>query len=92
VNVARGGIVDSVALVDALKGGHLRGAALDVFQPEPLPEDHPLWQLPNVLITPHVSAVTRAFWRRETDLITENVERYLSGRPLRNLVDLEAGY
>jgi len=92
VNVARGGVVDEGALVEALRSGRLRGAALDVFGQEPLPQDSPLWSLPNVLLTPHVSAVTRRFWRRETDLIVENLRRYLEGRTLLNVVDVEAGY
>lgn len=92
INVSRGALVDEAALVEALQAGRLRGAGLDVFSVEPLPEDHALWDLPNVLITPHVSPVTREFWRREVDLIVENLERFLSGRPLRNLVDKQAGY
>jgi phosphoglycerate dehydrogenase-like enzyme len=92
INVARGGIVDETALIDALRGGSLRGAALDVFAQEPLPEDSPLWGLPNVLITPHVSATTHGFWRREVNLIVDNLHRYLAGQPLRNVVDKRAGY
>lgn len=92
VNVSRGGLVDEDALVDALREGHLRGAVLDVFQEEPLPKGHPLWSLPNVLITPHVSAVSRGFWRRHTDLVLDNLRRFLEGRPLRNEVDLDSGY
>ena len=92
VNVARGRIVDEDALVDALRDGHLRGAGLDVFQSEPLPPDHPLWTLRNVLITPHSSAVTRGFWRREMDLILENLRRFLEGVPLSNEVDRARGY
>lgn len=95
VNVARGRIVDEAALVAALTEGRIRGAGLDVFTREPLPPDHPLWSLPNVLLTPHVSAVTRRFWRRETDLILRNLERYLAGAPVEeweNVVDKEAGY
>ncbi|HEU4453483.1 MAG TPA: D-2-hydroxyacid dehydrogenase [Longimicrobium sp.] len=92
INVARGGIVDEAALADALRSGRLRGAGLDVFATEPLPEDSPLWELPNVLITPHVSGVSHRFWRRETDLIVENVRRYLAGEPLVNTVDKQAGY
>ncbi len=92
VNVSRGGLVDTSALVELLRSGHLRGAALDVTDPEPLPDGHPLWELPNVLITPHVSAVSRGFWRRQTDLIVENLQRFVAGSPLRNAVDLEAGY
>jgi phosphoglycerate dehydrogenase-like enzyme len=66
-----------------------------VFVEEPLPADHPLWRLPNVLITPHVSGVTRGFWRRETDLILRNLRRYLDGAPAEaweNVVDKRAGY
>lgn len=95
VNVARGRLVDEEALVDALRGGRIRGAGLDVFSEEPLPAEHPLWSLPNVVMTPHVSAVTRLFWRRETDLILENLDRYMRGAPLeewRNVVDKRAGY
>jgi phosphoglycerate dehydrogenase-like enzyme len=92
VNVARGDLVDDDALVDALASRRLRGAALDVFAREPLPPDSPLWALPNVLITPHVSATSTAFWRRQTELIVENVRRYLAGERLRNVVDKRAGY
>ena len=92
VNVARGRIVDEDALVDALRDGHLRGAGLDVFRSEPLPQDHPLWKLPNVLITPHTSAVTSGFWRREMDLILENLRRFLRGALLSNEVDRTRGY
>jgi phosphoglycerate dehydrogenase-like enzyme len=92
VNVSRGALVDEGALVDALSAGRLRGAALDVFASEPLSAGHPLWGLPNVLITPHVSAVTRAFWEREVALITENLRRFRSGEPLLNVVDKQAGY
>lgn len=92
INVARGGIVDQDALIDALRDGQLRGAALDVFRREPLPPDSPLWELDNVLITPHVSSTTPHYWRRETDLILDNIDRYLAGRPLRNVVDKQAGY
>ena len=92
VNVARGGLVDVDALVEALRERRLRGAALDVFHVEPLPEGHPLWTLPNVLLTPHVSAVSGAFWTRETDLIVENIGRFVEGRSLRNEVDVVAGY
>ncbi len=92
VNVARGSIVDEPALIEALRTGRLRGAALDVFAEEPLPPDSPLWELPNVLVLPHVSAVTPRFWRREADLLLDNLDRYLAGRPLRNAVDKELGY
>ena len=92
VNVARGALVDEAALAEALRAGRLRGAALDVFATEPLPEASPLWRLPNVLITPHVSAYTHRFWERELALLEENIARYLHGRPLLNVVDKVAGY
>ena len=95
VNVARGKLADEPALARALAEGRLRGAGLDVFAEEPLPADHPFWKLPNVLIMPHVSGVTRGFWRRETDLIVRNLGRFLSGAPVEqweNVVDKLAGY
>ena len=95
VNVSRGRVVDETALVRALRSGRLRGAALDVFQNEPLSADHPLWDFDNVLLTPHVSAVSREYWRREFDLIRHNLKCHLEGAPLerwRNVVDLQHGY
>ena len=95
VNVARGRIVDEEALVRALSEGKLRGAGLDVFATEPLPAESPLWKLPNVVLTPHVSGVTRGFWRRETDLIVRNLRRLLEDAPVEaweNVVDKRAGY
>ena len=95
INVARGKLIDEEALIDALNTGKLRGAALDVFQKEPLRGDHELWDHSKVLITPHVSAVSRGFWRRETDLILHNLQCYLEGYPLkewRNVVNKAAGY
>jgi phosphoglycerate dehydrogenase-like enzyme len=95
VNVGRGRLVDEDALVSALESGRLRGAALDVFAKEPLAPGHPLWGLPGVLLTPHVSGVTRGFWPRETGLILRNLERYLAGAPVgqwENVVDKAAGY
>ena len=95
VNVARGRLVDEDALIEALTEGRIRGAGLDVFCEEPLPSGHPLWGLRNVVLTPHVSAVTQGFWRRETDLIARNCERYLTSAPLHeweNVVDKRAGY
>ncbi len=92
INIARGSIVDEPALIEALSAGRLRGAGLDVFAREPLAADSPLWQLPNVLVTPHVSAVSPHYWRREVDLIVENLRRYLSEEPLLNVVDKARGY
>ncbi|HEX6057839.1 MAG TPA: D-2-hydroxyacid dehydrogenase [Gemmatimonadaceae bacterium] len=93
VNVARGSLLDEAALAEALRAGRLRGAVLDVFQREPLAAESPLWQLPNVLLTPHVAPVSPAgFWRRELALFVGNWEAYVLGEPLRNLVDKQAGY
>jgi phosphoglycerate dehydrogenase-like enzyme len=92
INVSRGALLDEPALVEALDAKRIRGAGLDVFAAEPLSPGHPLWTTPNVLITPHVSAVTRGFWKREADLIVENFARFQAGEPLVNLVDKREGY
>lgn len=92
VNVSRGGLIDDQALVSALDGGDLRGAALDAFSHEPLPRGHPLWTAPRTLITPHTSAYTHRFWEREARLLLDNIQRYRAGEPLRNMVDKAAGY
>lgn len=92
INVARGRVVDEHALATALRAGRLRGAALDVFAHEPLPAASPLWDLANLLLLPHVSGVSHRFWRREADLMLDNLRRYLAGEPLRNVVDKTAGY
>jgi len=92
VNVSRGTLLDETALLELLDSGHLGGAALDVFAVEPLPPEHPFWRHPRVLVSPHVSAVTTRFWERETQLIVDNVRRYLRGAPLLNVVDPDAGY
>ena len=92
INVSRGSLLDEPALLQLLDDGRLRGAALDVFAAEPLSPDHPFWRHPRVLVSPHVSAVTTRFWERELALIADNIGRYLEGEPLRNVVDLEAGY
>ncbi|GAA2213137.1 2-hydroxyacid dehydrogenase [Nonomuraea monospora] len=85
VNAARGGVVDTEALVAELKTGRLR-AALDVTAPEPLPEGHSLWSAPGVLITPHVAGSTPASVRRTLRLVRAQVERYLAGEPLVNVI------
>ena len=92
VVISRGGIVDEEALAAALVSGRVRGAALDVFGEEPLGPGSPLWGLPNTLLTPHISGVSHLFWQRQTDLVVENIRRYLSGAPLLNTVDKQAGY
>jgi phosphoglycerate dehydrogenase-like enzyme len=92
VNVARGALVDEPALIEALRSGTIRGAGLDVFEQEPLPADSPLWSLPNVLLTPHISGITPAYSERLMMLFSENLRRYLAGQPLLNRVDPEIGY
>lgn len=92
-NVARGALLDEPALIRALQAGRLRGAILDVFAVEPLAAESPLWQLPRVVMTPHVSGVSpRRFWDRLQALFLENWARYRAGETLRNLVDKRAGY
>ena len=92
INIARGTIVDEAALIDSLQAGRLGGAALDVVSREPLPADSPLWDMPNVLVTPHSmsTAVTENEWL--TDLFCDNLRRYLGGEALRNQVDKIRGY
>lgn len=92
VNVGRGELVDEAALVDALRKGALAGAALDVFEREPLPPPSPLWDLPGVIVSPHMSA-DAAGWRESlADLFLDNLRRWCAGRPLRNVVDKSVGY
>jgi phosphoglycerate dehydrogenase-like enzyme len=92
VNVARGAIIDEDALVEALREGRIGGAWLDVFRQEPLPGDSPLWEMANVIVTPHVSGGNRDSFRVLTDLCCENLRRYLAGQPLLNRVDPTKGY
>jgi phosphoglycerate dehydrogenase-like enzyme len=92
INVARGSLVDTSALTEALVTGRIAGAGLDVTDPEPLPPEHPLWSLSNVLITPHLGGATDRFWPQQADLLATNLRRYLSGQPLLNLVDKSRGY
>jgi D-2-hydroxyacid dehydrogenase (NADP+) len=86
VNVARGAVVDEDALVDALREGVIAGAALDVFETEPLPEDSPLWGMEDVIVTPHAAVANREFYRGIADLIRENVRRFEAGEAPRNRV------
>ena len=92
VNMSRGKLVDQAALIEALEQGRIGGAALDVFEHEPLDPSSPLWTLPNVLITPHTSGFRPDHWDAATDLFAENLRRFEAGRPLLNVVDKEAGY
>jgi phosphoglycerate dehydrogenase-like enzyme len=92
INVARGGVIDQAALIDALRAGTIGGAGLDVFAEEPLLADSPLWTLPNVIISPHVSGFTPHYDARAMTLFAENLRRYVKGEPLLNVVDVNRGY
>lgn len=92
INIARGDIIDETALIAALRAGAIRGAGLDVYETEPLPTTAELWDLDNVCLTPHIGGVSPRFWERETELIIENIRRYLAGEPMLNVVDKQAGY
>ena len=92
VNVARGGLVVTDDLVEALRAGRIGGAALDVTDPEPLPDGHPLWDLDNVLITPHSANPRAAYWRGLAERVTANVHRYREGAPLEGLVSAAQGF
>ena len=92
VDVSRGGIVRQAALVDALKSGRLRGAVLDVFETEPLPGESPLWDMDNVIVTPHCSSVYDGWERRSVEMFCDNLDRWKRGEPLQNVVDPTRGY
>lgn len=92
INIARGSVVDEAALVTALREGVIAGAALDVFDEEPLPADSALWTLPNVILTPHVAGEPADYGRRVADVFLDNVARWRRHEPLRNVVDFERGY
>lgn len=92
ISISHGSVLDESALMEALRVNTIRGAGLDVFAQEPLPPESPLWTLPNVLITPHVSAVTDRYWDRQLALILDNIARYRAGKELRNVVDKVKGY
>ncbi len=92
VNIGRGSAVDTTALVTALQSRRLGGAGLDVTDPEPLPDGHPLWAMDNVLITPHVSGMSPSDDARIHALFLENLQRYVAGQPLHNRVDPVTGY
>ena len=92
VNVGRGAIVDVQDLTSALRSGHIAGAALDVCEHEPLPADHPLWTMPNVIITPHVAAASPRIAERHLALLVDNIRLFVGGSPLRNVVDKASWY
>lgn len=92
VNVSRGKMIDDAAVVAALRDGRLGGAALDVFSEEPLPLSSPYWDMPNVIVTPHVSGALRDYWTPLVALFSDNLRRFDRGEPLHNVVDKVAGY
>lgn len=92
INIARGDVVDESALVEALQDHKITGAALDVFSQEPLPPDSPLWKLPNVILSPHVSGFSPHYDSRSVDVFAENLKRFIAGEPLINLVDRRQDY
>ena len=92
IAISRGGILDEAALIEGLRSGRIRGAGLDVTAEEPLPKDNPLWDMENVLLTAHVSAVSDRLWRGRADGMKENLRRYLSGEPFLYVCDKEAGF
>ena len=92
INIARGALVDEPALIEALRDGVIAGAALDVFAREPLSSDSPLWDLDNVIITPHVTGGVEDYNARATEIFCDNLAHDLAGEPLRNVVDPDRGY
>jgi phosphoglycerate dehydrogenase-like enzyme len=92
INVGRGEVADEAALLDALRNGEIAGAALDVFETEPLPADNPLWSMPQVIISPHMSGDFVEFAQAISDLFVENFRRYRAGETLLNVVDKSLGY
>jgi phosphoglycerate dehydrogenase-like enzyme len=92
VNVARGGLIDTDALVNVLSDKRIGGAALDVTDPEPLPDDHPLWNLDNAIITPHVANTWAMALPELRELIRRNVRHFSRGEPLEGVVDVSLGY
>ena len=92
VNVGRGEVVDTAALITALREGRLGGAGLDVFEQEPLPDDSPLWGMENVVITPHLAGASTERAERNRETILENIRRFVDGRPLLGAVDKSTGY
>lgn len=92
INIARGEIIDQAALVKALTEGVIASAALDVFDPEPLPAESPFWDMPNVIVTPHISGAVEGYGHKATDLFIANLKRYLAGEALAHRANPELGY
>lgn len=92
INVGRGVLIDEAALIDALRQKSFAGAALDVTEQEPLPQDSPLWAMENVFITPHIASLTEQMWERHYETFTQNLGRFLKNEPLQWMVDKEKAY
>jgi phosphoglycerate dehydrogenase-like enzyme len=92
VNIGRGEVIDESAMAAALKSGRIGGAGLDVFEHEPLEESSPLWDMENVILTPHISGANRGYMDKACELFAENLKRFAANRPLLNLVDPKLGY
>lgn len=92
INIARASVVDEAALLDALQNGPIAGAASDVFSKEPLPADHPLWDMKNFIMTPHIASMTPDFWDRLLELLKENFSAFSAGGTLANVIDKKKGY
>ncbi len=92
INVTRGEVMDEAALVSALATGQIRGAVLDVAPREPLPADSPLWDMPNVVMTPHTAGASQFRVRRNIERFTSNLQRFIEGRPLEGMIDKRLGY
>jgi phosphoglycerate dehydrogenase-like enzyme len=92
MNVGRGPVIDEAALVRALKENRIRGAALDVFDREPLPPDHPFWKMDQVLLSPHCADHTEGWLNDAMEFFISNFHRFAKGEPLQNIVDKKAGY
>lgn len=92
INISRGTIVKQDELIEAVKSGKLGGAALDVTDPEPLPEDSKLWDVENITVTPHISGISVAYAERSLEIFARNLERLAKGEDMLNLVDREKGY
>ncbi len=92
INISRGKLIREAELAEELRRGTIAGAGLDVFEHEPLDPNSPLWDLPNVIITPHTSGFFEGYWEADADLFADNLRRYDAGQPLFNVVDKTAGY
>ncbi|MDI3534774.1 MAG: hypothetical protein PWQ82_1139 [Thermosediminibacterales bacterium] len=92
INIGRGDLVDEHALIKALRSGRIKGFGSDVFSQEPLPADSPLYEMENVIITPHQSGLSPMYMKRAMDIFTQNLQAYLSSSPMKNVVDFKLGY